>query len=231
MSTAKPSTEIAVKSSPIFGLAAKYHVEPEKFIGILRGTILKPSRDGKPATTEEVAAFCVVAEQYNLNPFTREIHAFVGRGGGIVPIVGIDGWVKIVNSHASFDGCRFDTESDEHGNPVSVTCTMHVKGRQHPVIVTEYFGECNRPTEPWKTMPWRMLRHKAYMQAARYAFGLSGIFDDDEANDVMVNTAATDRPPVRMPRAVGEVEPDTPVNQDADEPVSEASDPALVAGI
>ena len=33
-------------------------------------------------------------------------------------------------------------------------------------------------------MPRRMLRHKAFMQAGRYAFGISGIMDQDEANDI-----------------------------------------------
>ena len=45
--------------------------------------------------------------------------------------------------------------------------------------MTEYYSECVRSTDPWK-MKHRMLRHKALIQAARYAFGFSGIYDEDE---------------------------------------------------
>jgi hypothetical protein len=48
--------------------------------------------------------------------------------------------------------------------------------------VTEYFAECFMPkSDVWLKYPSRMLRHKALIQAARYAFGYSGIVDPDEA--------------------------------------------------
>jgi phage recombination protein Bet len=175
------------KSSPLYALANKFSIEPAKLVEVLRGTVIKPDRNGKAATNEEMAAFCIVADQYGLNPFTREIHAFASGDKGIVPIVGIDGWTKVVNARGDFDGCEFDEIADEQGQPVSITCRMYVKGRSHPVCATERFAECARKSIPWQSMPWRMLRHKAYMQAARYAFGLSGIYDQDEANDIMRN--------------------------------------------
>jgi hypothetical protein len=64
------------------------------------------------------------------------------------------------------------------------TCTLYIKGRSHPVRVTEYKDECFRATDPWKTMPKRMLRHKALIQSARVAFGFSGIYDEDEAERI-----------------------------------------------
>ena len=179
------SEEALQKTSPLNGLAKKFNIEPAKLLEVLRGTVIKPRSDGKPATNEEVAAFCIVAEQYGLNPFLREIHAFSGGDKGIVPIVGIDGWAHLVNAKGDFDGCDFEEERGEGGGPVSVTCKMYVKGRSHPVCATERFAECKRNTPPWNMMPWRMLRHKAYMQAARYAFGLSGIYDEDEARDII----------------------------------------------
>lgn len=189
-----------VKASPLYGLAAKFNVEPEKLLGILRGTVIKPDKNGKEATNEEVAAFCIVAEQFGLNPFTREIYAFTQPGKGVVPIVGVDGWVRIVNKHPQFDGVDFTDIATEDGKPSQITCTMHVKGRSHPIQVTERYIECKRDTPPWNTMPWRMLRHKAFMQAARYAFGLAGIFDEDEAHDIQLNMTPL-REPIPLPRA------------------------------
>jgi hypothetical protein len=130
-------------------------------------------------------ALTIVCNQYGLNPFLRQIYAFPAKGGGIVPMVSIDGWIHIVNSHASFDGCEFSYQDDAEGGPYSCTCTMFVKGRHKPVVVTEFFKECFRPTDPWRTMPRRMIRHKAYIQCARVAFGLAGLFDEDEVIEVM----------------------------------------------
>lgn len=131
----------------------------------------------KPA---EIVAFLAIAKQYNLNPITKEIYAFANRGG-VQPIVSIDGWIKIINSHPQFDGMEFDDHLDANGALQSVTCRIYRKDREHAVEVTEYMGECRRNTEPWKQWPSRMLRHKATIQAARYAFGFSGIVDPDEA--------------------------------------------------
>ena len=58
------------------------------------------------------------------------------------------------------------------------------KDRSHPTIVTEYLAECKMTTEPWKKYPKRMLRHKAFIQCARMAFGFSGIYDEDEAHRI-----------------------------------------------
>jgi hypothetical protein len=58
---------------------------------------------------------------------------------------------------------------------------MYRKNTSRPVTVTEYMNECKRNTDTWKTWPARMLRHKATIQAGRYAFGISGIIDPDEA--------------------------------------------------
>jgi len=180
--------------SPLVVLGSRFNIEPNKLMEVMRGTVIKADKNGA-ATNEEVAAFCVVAAQYDLNPFTREIYAFRSQKG-IVAIVPIDGWTKIVNRHKNkdgvldFDGCTFEEVEGENGMPVSCTCTMYVKGRAHPVTATERFKECKRDTGPWAQHPFRMLRHKAYMQAARYAFGLGGIHDEDEGQDI-VNVTTT----------------------------------------
>jgi len=162
------------KQSALAVMASKFNVEPAKLLETLRSTLMPK------ATNEEMLSFVVVANQYGLNPFTREIYAFPARNGGIQPVVSVDGWIKMMNSHPQFDGIEFKTE-DKDGKPHSVTATIHHKERSHPVEITEFFSECNRSTEPWKVNPRRMLRHKALIQCARVAFGFSGIVDDEEA--------------------------------------------------
>lgn len=196
---------VAQRASPLIALGERFAIEPNKLVEVLRGTVIKPTKDGRAASNEEVAAFCMVANQYGLNPFTREIHAFADPQKGVVPIVGIDGWTHIVNAQAGFDGVEFSEDADEKGKPKSVTCVIYVKGREHPVRITERYAECYRPTGPWNTMPFRMLRHKAFMQAARYAFSLSGIYDEDEGRDIV------NKPAVQIAAAV--VEPEKSATQ------------------
>ena len=167
----RPSSLLAV-------MAGRYHMDPQTFANTVRKTAM-PSN----ATNEEFAAFMMVAKEYNLNPILKEIHAFPKKGGGIQPVVSIDGWVSLINQHPQLDGYSFEWKTDAKGEPVSCKCIMYRKDRKHPVEVEEFLSECFRATDPWK-MKHRMLRHKAFIQAARYAFGLSGVMDEDEAGRI-----------------------------------------------
>jgi phage recombination protein Bet len=136
-------------------------------------------KGGTQVTDAQMSALMIVANQYSLNPFTREIFAFPDKGG-IVPVVSVDGWSRIINEHSQFDGLEF-VQDDE-----SCTCIIYRKDRSHPVKVTEYMSECKRDNaQPWKTHPKRMLRHKSLIQCARLAFGFAGIYDQDEAERII----------------------------------------------
>ena len=127
----------------------------------------------------QMTALLVVANQYGLNPWTREVYAFPDKNNGIVPVVGVDGWSRIINSHPQFDGIDFEQDSE------SCTCIIYRKDRSHPIKVTEWMAECKRGTGPWQSHPRRMLRHKAMIQCARLAFGYGGIYDQDEAERIV----------------------------------------------
>jgi hypothetical protein len=99
--------------------------------------------------------------------------------GGIVPVVGVDGWGRIMNDHPQFDGIEFEQDDE------SCTAVIYRKDRTRPVKVTEYMAECKRGTQPWMSHPKRMLRHKAMIQCARLAFGYGGIHDPDEAQQIV----------------------------------------------
>lgn len=137
-------------------------------------TLMATAFKGQNVTPEQMVALLVVANQYELNPWTNEIYAFPNKGG-IIPIVGVDGWYAIINKHPQFDGIEFEQDAE------SCTCRIYRKDRQRPTVVTEYLDECKRETDPWRKYPKRMLRHKAAIQCARVAFSLSGIYEPDEA--------------------------------------------------
>lgn len=173
-------------------VAEKYGIDPEKMLFSLKATAFK-QRDNSQITNEQMVALLVVADQYGLNPWTKEIYAFADKGG-IVPVVGVDGWSRIINSHPQFDGVDFSYSQDvvtpEGGKPCPEWCEVafHRKDRSHPTVVREYLDEVYRPpgkyAGPWQSHTKRMLRHKALIQGARIAMGFTGIFDEDEAERI-----------------------------------------------
>lgn len=199
------------RQSLIAAMASQYQMDPKAFADTVRATCLPNT-----ASNEEFAAFLMVAKQYNLNPVTREIYAFPKKGGGIQPIVGIDGWMNLINSHPACNGMTFEDQFDDKGKLTAITCRIHRKDREHPTMVTEYMAECHRPTEPWQKWPARMLRHKAAIQCARYAFGFAGIIDPEEAErspEVVTGQVVAPPPPAprlthEQPKAAPEPEPE-----------------------
>lgn len=166
-------------------MADRFGVDPAEMMQTLKATAFKGN-----VSDAQMQALLIVADQYGLNPWTKEIYAFPDKGG-IVPVVGVDGWARIINDNSQFDGMDF--EQDEE----SCTCIIYRKDRKHPIKVTEWMSECKRGTQPWQSHPKRMLRHKAMIQCARLAFGFSGIYDEDEAQRIVerdVTPAANENP-------------------------------------
>lgn len=200
MSTTAAATNVAsmpaaVKKSPFEVMASRLNLQSDEVQSLMMNTLMKAKadRNGNPqqVTNEELVTFLAIANEYQLNPLSKEIYAFNNRGA-IQPIVSIDGWLKIINNHPQFDGMEFiDNFTDE--GLISVTCQIFRKDRSRPTEVTEYMAECAGKSEPWTKWPARMLRHKATIQAARYAFGLSGIIDEDEADRYRQTTLPQER--------------------------------------
>ncbi len=175
-------------------------------------------------TNAQMTALMVVANQYGLNPWTKEIYAFPDKSNGIVPVVGVDGWARIINDNPQFDGMEF-AQSDEmvrmpganSDAPAWIECAMYRKDRTRPVIIREYLDEAYREPfkgkfgpviGPWQTHPKRFLRHKAMIQCARMTFGYGGIYDQDEAERVVeknmgaaevVSSSPTQAAPAALP--------------------------------
>lgn len=200
MSSEKKREMVPVEGpSVMVAMADRFGMTPDKFERTLMETVM-PKNTG-PA---QVAAFLLVCKRYSLDPFLREIFAFEGQGGGIRPIVSVDGWIRLCNDHPQFDGMELNEIFDEETGELSaVECVIYRKDRGRPTIVREWLVECLRGTEPWKRWPRRMLRHKALIQGARIAFGFSGLEDEDEYERYQEATGARPRyvPREDVPRA------------------------------
>lgn len=178
-------------TSVLVRMAGKYGVDVDKMLVTLKATAFRGD-----VGNEQMMALLVVADQYDLNPWTKEIYAFPDRNNGIVPIVGVDGWSRIINTNPQFDGMDFvDGPLGKHSIPEWIECVIHRKDRSHPIRLREYFEEVYRDVGPWKSHPRRMLRHKAMIQCARLAFGFVGIFDQDEGERIIEVQAPPDLGP------------------------------------
>jgi len=212
----KPTSQ---KASILVKLAGKYSVDPTKLLETLKATAFK-TKNG--VTDEQMVSLLVVADQYDLNPFTREIFAFPDKQGGVVPVVGVDGWSRIINSHPQADGFEFAESEDivipNDGKPCPawIEVTIYRKDRAHPIKAKEYLDEVYREPfknhegkkifGPWQTHTKRFLRHKALIQGARLAFGFAGIYDEDEAGRIIEAQAQTPTV-ISMPTKKAEIQP------------------------
>lgn len=184
-------------------------------IQTLKATAFR-QRGNDTVTDAQMEALLIVAEQYRLNPFTKELFAFADKGA-IVPVVSVDGWSRIINEHPQLDGIEF-SYSDEivtmpRGKPCPAWCdvAMFRKDRSRPIVIREYLDEVYQAPRgkeggydgPWQTHTKRFMRHKTLIQGARVAFGFAGIYDQDEADRIVEKDMGSaevvgSRPPARM---------------------------------
>ncbi len=197
--TADSEPRVDQVRSLVVKLADKFHVDAEKFLHALKTTAFR-QRNGSAPSNEQMMALMVVCDQYGLNPFLKEIYAFPDKNNSIVPVVGVDGWSRIINTHKQFDGVEFRYSENmvkmdyAHSKaPEWIEAVLYRKDRSRPVVIREYLDECYRPPQngydgAWQTHPKRFLRHKALIQGARIGFGFVGIYDQDEAERIIGNT-------------------------------------------
>ncbi len=196
----------AASESPslIKRISSRFHVDADKLMNTLKLTAFKQKNGDPEITNEQMMALLVVADQYGLNPFTKEIYAFPDKGG-IVPVVGVDGWSRIINEHSQYDGMEIaysDVMTKPEGSLVTcpewIDVSIFRKDRNRPTVIREYLDEVYRKpftakgnngpytlNGPWQTHPKRFLRHKGIIQCSRIALGFTGIYDQDEAERII----------------------------------------------
>jgi phage recombination protein Bet len=200
IAVAQPQTSLVARFADRFG------VDKGKLLTTLKATAFRQRGDRTAITDEQMMALLVVAEQYKLNPFTKEIFAFDDKGS-IIPVVSVDGWARIINEHPALNGVEFRYAETSTKMPRGKDCPdwceviIHRKDRERPTIVREYLDEVYQAPRgkdggydgPWQTHTKRFLRHKTFIQGARLAFGFAGIFDEDEAQRIVT----ADQPPAK----------------------------------
>lgn len=108
------STALATLAGKLAERVGMDSVDPQELITTLRQTAFKGD-----ASDAQFIALLIVANQYGLNPWTKEIYAFPDKQNGIVPVVGVDGLSRIINENQQFDGMDFEQDNE------SCTCRIY----------------------------------------------------------------------------------------------------------
>ena len=149
----------------------------------------------------------ILSNMYELDPFARQIW--------LVPSVGVfvghAGFLAIAHRSGKFDGMNTVIQWDaEHKNPVSATTTLWLKDCTHPVEMTVWFREFNRPgtngkKTNWDKMPAYMLQKVTEVHALKRAFSVTGVYspeemgyDEVEPREASGYTASVDGEPVKV---------------------------------
>ena len=191
---------------------------PEEMKTILKATAFrqkgKKDKDGvrKPVdiTDAQLYALLIIADEHGLNPFTKEIYAYPD-GDAIVPVVGVDGWTRLVNQHSDMDGMEFVESTqivhyqDDKAKPCPawIECVIYRKSRNHPTRIKVHLDEFykapftgfNSSNQPyiiegtWQKYTKHMLLVKAIVHCSRFAFGFVGFHDPDDAETIIEGQA------------------------------------------
>jgi len=131
-------------------------------------------------TDSEFLLFAEMVRATGLNPVTKEVWA-IKAGGRLQIMTGINGFLRIANSHPQFDGIEVEFER-QGGQFLSCTAKVYRKDRRFPAVGTAYMAEYAKPSPIWKTMPSVMLRKCALSLAIREAFiqELGGLYTQEE---------------------------------------------------
>ena len=131
-------------------------------------------------TDPEFMLFAEMCRATGLNPATKEIWA-IKAGGRLQLMTGINGFLKIANSHPAYDGMEVEYEWDGK-NLIAATVKVYRKDRRFPSVATAYMSEYGKQTPIWRQMPSIMLSKCAKSLAIREAFinELGGLYTQEE---------------------------------------------------
>jgi len=131
-------------------------------------------------TDSEFLLFSEIVKSTGLNPVTKEVWA-IKAGGRLQLMTGINGFLRIANSHPMFDGMEVEFEKDGD-RIVAATAKVYRKDRRFPAVATAFMAEYGKPTPIWKQMPSVMLAKCAKSLAIREAFvqELGGLYTLEE---------------------------------------------------
>ena len=120
----------------------------------------------------QLSLFRLIVTQ-ELDPLLEEVAFTQYENSQWQVSITVNGWSKIANRCSAFSGIYFCQSAEENDQkiPIWMECTIYRSDRTSPITIREYFDEVRNDSVAWIKLPRRMLRHRAFQQCARIAFG------------------------------------------------------------
>jgi len=149
---------------------------------MLRNVWPVSDKNGGPLTAREMFLGMSLISRHDLDPITKEIYVTRNKEKGLLTIIGIDGWVKVLNRTPDYDGFDQEDEITDKGKVVKITTKIFSKSRSHPTVYPAYWIEYERVAGFVKNkMPIHMLRLFSIRHAARLFTNIGGVTTAEEA--------------------------------------------------
>ncbi len=156
-------------------VAAKLGVNTDKLCDLLRN-VWHTSKGQPELTKQEMFNGMSLIARFDLDPISREVYVTRDKTGRLLTIVGIDGWIKILNRTPHYDG--FDVElgwNEDETKLLWAETRIYSKERSHPVVYRGFMQEYMKMAgNVAQKAPWHMLRIFSLRHAARLFTPLGG---------------------------------------------------------
>jgi hypothetical protein len=117
-------------------------VPPERVCDILRN-VWTVSQGQPPLTDAEMFLGMSMIARFGLDPVGKEVYVTRTKRG-LCCIIGIDGWIKILDRTEGYDGFEQDEEFDEAGNLVCIETRIYSTKRSRPAKYRAYMREYSK---------------------------------------------------------------------------------------
>jgi hypothetical protein len=206
-------------------------VPPDKVCSLLRN-VWRTSKGEPELTDNEMFAGMSMIARFGLDPIAREIYVTRTKQG-LATIVGIDGWVKILDRVEDYDGYEQEEVYKDEGKTLdSIITRIHSKRRSYPAVyrarAVEYAKLSGFMAEK---IPAHMLGIYSFRHAARMFTPIGGsVVTEEEARwmnayqpTATVLPQKTSRTESLAERLTRRNEPNRPANGERSPDVSDAN--------
>jgi hypothetical protein len=170
---------VLVDAANILGVGA------DKVCGLLRN-VWTTSKGQSPLTDAEMFKGLSLIARYELDPIARDVYVTRSKDGRLLTIIGIDGWIKVLDRTEHYDGFEWDDETDANGKVIAVNVRIYSTKRSRPTTYRGLMSEYQRVGGVVaKDMPVHMLRLFSLRHAARLFTPIGGdVLTEEEARYV-----------------------------------------------
>ena len=155
-------------------------VDPAKVFDLLRG-VWTVTAGKTPLSNQELMVGMALVSRYELDPFAREIYVTRDNKGKLMVVVGVDGWIRVLNRTPGYDG--FEQELVMDGDDIKEVVTrIYSKDRSHPASYRAFATDYAKLGGfMLAKIPGHMLRIFSLKHAARLFTPLGCVVTEEEA--------------------------------------------------